>query len=82
MFYQLCQPMKNLILHRHNSNTKKHKEGACFHAFLTGLRNQADVCECGNMKDQLLRDRIVVGIDNTKKDLLFFKPNLKSTTCH
>ena len=29
------------------------------------------------MKDELLRDRIVVGINNTKtKDLLFAEPNL------
>ena len=71
-FYQLCQPMKNLIILRHNFNTKQQKEGESFHAFLTGLRNQADACEFGDMKDELLRDRIVVGINNTKtKDLLF-----------
>ena len=76
-FYQLCQPMKNLIILRHNFNTKQQKEGESFHAFLTGLRNQADACEFGDMKDELLRDRIVVGINNTKtKDLLFAEPNL------
>ena len=76
-FYRLCQPMKNLIILRHNFNTKQQKEGESFHAFLTSLRNQADACEFGAMKDQLLRDRIVVGINNTKtKDLLFAEPKL------
>ena len=67
--------MKNLIILRHNFNTKQQKEGESFHAFLTGLRNQAYACEFDEMKDELLRDRIAVGINNTKtKDLLLLSP--------
>ena len=58
--------MKNLIILRHNFNTKQQKEGESFNAFLTGLRNQADAREFGDIKDELLKDRIVVGIKNTK----------------
>ena len=69
--------MNNLIILGHNFNTKQQKESESFHAFLTSLRNQADACEFGAMKDQLRWNRIVVGINNTKtKDLLFAEPKL------
>ena len=69
--------MKNLINFLHNFHTKQQKKGLSFHAFFKGLRNQADACEFGVTKGELVRDRIIVGINNIKtKDLLFSESKL------
>ena len=76
-FYELCQPMKNIIVLRHGFFSKHQKEGENFNSFVTSLRSKAKACEFGAMKDEMIRDRIVCGINDSKtRSVLFSKPNL------
>ena len=36
------------------------------HQFITALQSQTDVCDYGEMRDELVRDRIVVGVNDAK----------------
>ena len=77
-FRELCQPMRNLIIIRHGFNSRYQKSDESFQAFLTDVRNRADMCEFGDMRDSMLRDRIVVGIHNEKtRNTLFAEPQLE-----
>ena len=76
-FYEVCQPMKNIIVLRHGFFSKHQKEGENFNSFLTSLRSKAAACEFGDMRDEMLRDRIVCGIHDSKtRSLLFAEPKL------
>ena len=76
-FRELCEPMKNLTIIRHDFYTTQQGEET-FHAYLTKLRAKADACQFGNMRDDMLKDRIVVGVKCDKtRDLLFAEPNLE-----
>ena len=76
-FHELCQPIKNIIVLRHGFFSKHQKEGENFNSFVTSLRSKAKACEFGAMKDEMIRDRIVCGINDSKtRSLLFSEPNL------
>ena len=77
-FRELCTPLKNLTILRHTFNTRSQKADESFQAYLTALRTMAKACEFGDMRDELLKDRIVVGIRNDKtRDVLFAEPKLE-----
>ena len=76
-FRELCQPMRNLTILRHAFNTRSQQPDESFQAYMTVLRNMADSCEFGIMRNELLKDRVVVGIkDDKTRNLLFAEPNL------
>ena len=76
-FRELCTPMRNLIIIRHGFNSRMQKQEESFQSFLTDIRNRAEMCEFGDMKDSLLRDHIVIGICNEKtRNTLFAEPDL------
>ena len=57
---------------RHKFNTRDQAADESLDEYVTNLRRLAASCEFGNVKDQLIRDRIVLGIcdDNLRSRLL------------
>ena len=54
---------KNVIYERAKFNMRR-QEGEPVDAFITALYNLASKCDYGTLNDELIRDRIVVGIRN------------------
>jgi hypothetical protein len=71
-FKEICTPQKNIIIERHTFNTRNQKEGESFSSYLADLKIKASTCEFQNLKDELIRDRIVCGIrdGDVRKELL------------
>ena len=71
-FKALCEPKVNMILLRHNFNSRFQRAGESFQSFLVDVRNKADACDLGDKKQEFIRDRIVVGLksEQTRKALM------------
>lgn len=65
MFDNYFEPVKNVIYERAKFNTMKQGEKS-IHQYIVELQNQADQCEYGTVKGDLVRDRIVVGVRDSK----------------
>jgi hypothetical protein len=61
-FERYCNPRKNLTFDRHSFFTRNQQEGETIDTYATELRNKASRCEFADLKDGLIRDRIVCGI--------------------
>ncbi|GFN74652.1 Pol polyprotein [Plakobranchus ocellatus] len=61
-FEEHCKPKRNLIYDRHQFLTKQQQEGESFDQFVTELKRLSADCEFRELKDSLIRDRIVCGI--------------------
>ena len=61
-FTEHFEPKKNIIFKRALFNQRVQKEGEPAENFITALYSMADDCEYGTLKNELIRDRIVVGI--------------------
>lgn len=81
MFDRHFEPVKNTIFERVKFNEMKQGDMS-IHQFITELQSQADNCEYGQMKDQLIRDRIVVGVSDKKlRDYLIDVEELDLAKC-
>ncbi|XP_018372980.1 PREDICTED: uncharacterized protein LOC108767548 [Trachymyrmex cornetzi] len=70
-------PKTNESVERHKLNMRIQGPTESFNDFLQDLRNIAASCNFGNMKDDLIKDRIVCGIYNAKvKDRLLREDGL------
>lgn len=71
-FSEVCLPAKNLIMDRYAFNTAVQKPGESVQAYVSTLKILARKCEFGSLQDELIRDRIVCGIQNdiVRKHLL------------
>ncbi|MCG7865814.1 MAG: reverse transcriptase family protein [Candidatus Thiodiazotropha taylori] len=68
---------RNTIFERAKFNQRKQEEGESVDSFITSLYSLAEHCEYGGLKDQLIRDRIVVGLRDAKiSEKLQLDPNL------
>ena len=68
---------KNVIFERAHFNKRKQEKGESIELFITDVHQLAESCEFGTLKNELIRDRIVVGIqDNTLSEGLQMEPNL------
>ena len=65
-FTNFCMPKKNLVYERDVFNICVQKEGQNVDSYVTELRHKAQTCDYGELKDSLIRDRIVVGINSTQ----------------
>ena len=65
-FIDYCMPKKNLVYERFVFNTCNQKQGHIIDSYVTELRTKAQSCEYDELKDSLIRDRIVVGTNSTK----------------
>lgn len=75
---------KNVIFERARFNERKQEEGESVDSFITALYALAEHCNYQNLKEDLIRDRIVVGLRDRKlSERLQLDPNLtleKATT--
>lgn len=71
-FSELCTPQRNIIMERHTFNSRRQRPDESFNTFFADLRTLAGSCDYGDLTDQLIRDRIVTGINdnNLRKHLL------------
>ena len=53
---------KNIIFERARFNGRSQREGESVEQFITSLYNLAENCEYGELKGEMIRDRIVMGI--------------------
>ena len=65
-FRELCLPAKNIIMDRHAFNTANQGTGESIQAYVSTLKILAKKCEFGALRDDLIRDRIVCGIQNDR----------------
>ena len=59
---QYFTPSKNVIFERYVFGNLKQEDGESVDAFVTRLREKAATCEYGALRDELIRDRLVLGI--------------------
>ena len=68
---------RNIIVERARFNKRSQKPGESVDAFIQDLYRLADNCDYGTLNDDLIRDRIVVGVlDDTLSDRLQSKGTL------
>eukprot|EP00731_Ephydatia_muelleri_P004849 Em0002g1025a len=56
---------KNVIFERARFNQRAQTDGETAEEYITALHNLVQDCEYGELKDEMLRDRLVVGIKDT-----------------
>lgn len=61
-FDDFCKPKKNTVYERFVLNERKQKEGEPFDTFHMDLKRLIRTCEYGDQENDMLRDRIVIGI--------------------
>lgn len=66
------KPAKNVIYERYVFGCCKQEDGESTDNFLTRLREKAATCDYGALRDELIRDKVVLGITNeaTRRRLL------------
>ena len=57
---------RNVIFERSKFSRRRQEEGEPVETFITALYALAEHCGYGNLHDEMIRDRIVVGIRNSK----------------
>jgi predicted aspartyl protease len=65
-FNKHFKPQKNVIFERAQFNRRNQQPGETTEQYISTLYRLVESCEYGDMKDSLLRDRIVVGISNLR----------------
>ena len=71
-FEEYCIPKRNITYERHVFNTRMQATGETIDNYVTELKLQAKHCEFGSLTNELIRDRIVVGVkeDTVRSRLL------------
>lgn len=59
-------PKKNVIFERFKFNSRVQEPGKSVDSFVTTLYSLAETCEYGAIKEELIRDRIAIGICDTR----------------
>ncbi|KAG1654266.1 hypothetical protein GQR58_025141 [Nymphon striatum] len=81
-FRCFCQPKKNLTVSRFKFNTRRQLSGEAFDSFLLDLKELSRACEFGEIKDSLIRDRIICGIgDSSLQRRLLQENNVSLDKC-
>lgn len=75
-------PRRNVIFERFKFNSRTQKPGESMEAFITSLHSLAEYCEYGTLKEELIRDRIVVGmLDKRTSERLQLQAQLTLGEC-
>ena len=71
-FEEYCKPKHNVTVERYRFNTQVQDKAESIDRYVTGLRLIAKNCSFGNLEDELIRDRILCGVnsDDVKQQLL------------
>ncbi|KAK5641094.1 hypothetical protein RI129_009641 [Pyrocoelia pectoralis] len=73
-------PTKNVTYERHVFFTRNKKSNESFDEYVTELRQLANTCDFGQLTDSLIRDRLILGIqDKEIKDRLLKEKDLTLT---
>ena len=64
-FESFCNPRKYTIYERYVFFSRNQASGESIDHYVTVLKNLADTCEFGALKESLIRDRIVFGIQDS-----------------
>lgn len=59
------EPKVNVIFERFCFNTRNQETGETAEEFITSIHSMAEKCKFGELKDELIRDRIVVGVSDS-----------------
>ena len=65
---EYCSPRSNEVIETHRFWNMTYHEP--FDSFLTDLRSRANLCNFGDMKDRMLRDKIVFSVTDKVQELL------------
>jgi len=65
-FDSYFNPKRNVIFERYKFNSRIQESGESVDSFVTALYSLIETCEYGNIKNELIRDRIVIGIRDTR----------------
>ena len=65
-FEKHCEPKKNVRYERCKFFSRAQESGESIDQYAMILRKLYDICECGTLKDSLIKDRIVLGVNKTK----------------
>ena len=65
-FAQHCVGKHNVIFERAQFNMRYQQDGESAEAFITAVHKLAEHCSYGALKEELIRDRIVVGIKDRR----------------
>lgn len=60
---------RNVVYERAVFNRRKQEEGESIETFITALYSLAEHCEYGNLREEMIRDRIVVGVRDSTLSL-------------
>ena len=63
-FETRCMPITNVIYERYIFNKRAQEPGESLDHYLTAITKQAEQCQYGGLKEELIRDRLVSGILN------------------
>ena len=61
-FDSYFEPQRNVIFERAKFNQRRQQQGESVDAFITNLYCLADRCNYGELRNEMIRDRIVVGL--------------------
>ena len=76
-FNSYCNPMKNETYERYVFHSRKQLQGEPIEQFVTDLKLKAQTCQFENLKDSMIRDRLVLGVTNTRvRERLLREENL------
>ena len=76
-FDSFFQPRKNVIFERARFNRRQQAEGETAEQFIVALYHLASTCNYGPLQDEMIRDRLVVGIrDSALSERLQLDPEL------
>ena len=63
-FDAYCTPKKNITYERYIFNTRVQQTNETVYQYVTELNNMATTCDYGELRECLIRDRIVIGISD------------------
>ena len=76
-----CNPRKNTIYERYVFFSRNQENGESIDHYVTVLKTMSNTCEFGDLKESLIRDRVVFGIqDNSVRERLLRGPDLTPQT--
>ena len=77
-----CIGQTNVIYERYKFNNRKQESHESIDVYAAALRALAATCEFGELKDEMIRDRLVCGIaDNSVRRKLLQEPKLSLEKC-
>ena len=76
-FEEHCEPKKNVSYERYKFFARAQESGESIDLYVTILRELCETCKFGTLKNSLIKDRIVLGVNNTKtRERLLRVPDL------